>query len=537
MSYNKSYSRPPTHLKIVAIVGVMAIFLFIHLNDCIGQTTTGDTRVRLPRQQTTIYDALNQLTRQTGYFFVYDSELIDNDKRIRIQGIDTDLHTALEIILNDPGLEFSTMGNHILVSQRRETVSASDITIQEEPTPIPDYFIVRGRVLDHETGTPLPQATISIPGKGVGLASNAEGRFLLRLSNTFLDDSLRVSYMGYKSREIPLSMLTDKYIDIILEADYISMQEVIIRYYDPNAIVREALIKLQENYSDKPMYQVNFYREGVQRNKKLLNYSEAIFKVYKPSYGIEFDSEQVMLLKSRNIINADETDTLLLKIRAGVRSALELDIVKSIPVFLNLAYIQDNAFTHVDIVTKDSRAVYAIEFEQTNMEYLPVYRGVLYIDMENLAIIGADFEVHPKYLNISSSIFLSQRSRKFNASFNRIYYSVSYQYFNGRYHLSHVRGDLDVRFRPRNKLFSNNYHVFLEMVVGQLDDKDVTRFSRKETLKTSVAFADQHFEYDYDFWGEHNIIAPEKHIGETFSQIRSKIESIVNEDQETIRPN
>jgi hypothetical protein len=513
----------------VAIVCMMAVFLFIHLNDCIGQTTMADTRVRLPRQQTTIYDALNQVTRQTGYFFVYDSELIDNDKRIRIHGIDADLASALKIIIDDPGLEFTTMGNHILVSQRKEPESVAEMVTQENPAAIPDYFIVRGRVLDLETGMPLPQATISIPGKGVGIASNAEGNFLMRLSNTFLDDYLRVSYMGYKSRELPLGLLTGSNIDITMEADYISMQEVIIRYYDPDAIVKEALAKLPENYSDKPIYQVNFYREGVQRNKKLLNYSEAIFKVYKPAYGAEFDTDQVMLLKSRNIINADETDSLVLKIRAGVRSALELDIVKSIPVFLNLEYMQDNTFKRVDIVSKDSRAVYAIEFEQTNLDYLPVYRGVLYIDMENLAIIGADFEVHPKHIDKSSFIFLSQRSRKFNASFDRIYYSVSYQHYNGRYHLSHVRGDLDVRFRPRNKLFSNNYHVFLEMVVGQLDDKDVTRFSRKETLKTSVAFADQHFDYDYDFWGEYNIIAPENHIGETFSQIRSKIESVVNE--------
>lgn len=491
------------------------------------QTNPLNIRVQLPGQHTTVYDALNQISRATGYFFIYDSDLIDNDKRIRLQRIDQDLKTALNAVLNDPSLDFKVLGNHILVYRPRKVVPENETAAQE--VPLSGFFIIRGRVLDQESGTPLPYATIGIPEKGLGTASNKEGGFLLKLPDSLMDCHLRVSYMGYKSRELPLMLLNNTQSDIFLETDYISMQEVIIRYYDPDAIVREALNKRLENFSNEPVYQTNFYREGVLRNNKLLNYSEALFRVYKPSYDANFDTEQVLLLKSRHIVNVEETDTLVLKIKAGVRSALDLDIIKSIPVFLDADFIGDNNFKHVDIVTRDSKPVYAIEFEQSSESFIPVYRGVLFIDKESMAIIGAEFEVHPKHIDKSSHVFVAQRNRKFNASFERINYTVTYQYFNGRYHLNHVRGDLKMRFRPRNRIFSNNYHVFLEMAVGKIDNREVSRFNRKEVLRTNVTFVDQDFEYDYDFWEEYNIIAPEKQIDEAFTQIRSKIESIVNE--------
>ena len=506
--------------------------LFMHINDCKGQEVLRELEVHLPRQHASVYELLGQISRKTGYFFVYDSDLINNNRRIRLPETTTNLGKLLNTILDDPSLQFKELGNHILIYRDRETpepAQAAALPKQDE-TPLP-YFIVRGRILDAESGTPLPFASIGIQGSGIGVASNAEGIFVMKLSNAHLDQYLHISYLGYKSQQFPMRFLSDRFVDVLMETDYISMQEVIIRYYDPEAIVREAIEKIATNYSSTPVYQVNFYREGVQRNKRLLNYSEAIFRVYKSAYNDNLDSDQVVLLKSRNIVNIEEADTLMLKIKAGIRSALELDVINVLPIFLNLAYLDDNRYNRVDIVNKDSRPVYAIEFEQTNPKYLPVYRGILYIDMESLAILSVDFEVHPKYISKSGFIFLSNKSRKFHATFDRIYYSVSYQFFDGAYHLRHVRGDLEVRFRPRNRLFSNNYLAYFEMVVGQIETRDVTRFSRREVMKTDVIFIDQTFSYDYDFWGQYNIIAPESQINENFSQIRSKIESVINEPE------
>ncbi len=520
--YVHAYGFPVMMVRF-AVVALVMVFL-LPASKASPQTDVFEQQITLPRQQTTIYDALSQLTRQSGFFFIYDSDLINNDQRIRLSSSTQNLRLWLATILDDPGLKYKIIENHILIYRPKEQVSEETVTRPDIETP--EHVIIRGRVLDQETKSPLPYATIIIPDKGLGVASNMNGVFQFRLPADFIHTSVKVSYLGFKTRLLPIELMVDNNIDILLEADYISMQEVIIRHYDPDEIVRKAIANRDQNYSDEPVYQMNFYREGVIYNNKLLNYSEAIFKVFKSAYNNPFDNDQVMLMKSRNISNTDHTDTLIMKIKAGVRSALELDIMKTLPMFLDMEFLHEVEFSRVDLVAKDSKMVYAIEFEQIKTTYLPIYKGVLYIDMESLAILQAEFEVHPKYLNRSKDIFLVRQSRRYNANFDRIAYSVSYQEHNGRFHLSHVRGELEVRFRPRNRIFSRPYYGFLEMAVFGIDDQNVSRFSRRETLRTNTTFADENFGYDYEFWGEYNIIPPEQEITDALTEIKSKIESI-----------
>lgn len=492
-----------------------------------AQTSLLDAEISVPRQHTTIYDLFSQISRQTGLFFIYDSDLIDNNKRIRVAATTATVQHILNTFLEDPTLQAKVVDQHILIFRQPTPTNDTPATNPEEE---PAFFLVRGRILDQESGVPLPHATIMIEGQGMGTISNRDGVFHFRLENDMLKESMKVSYMGYKSQVFPLSLIEGKNIDVMMETDYISMQEVIIRYYDPETIVREALSKRFENYSDQAVYQVNFYREGVYRNRGLLNYSEAIFKIYKAAYDNPLDTDQAVLLKSRNISNMEQADTLILKIKAGVRSALELDILKTMPAFFNEAFLDEVKFSPVDIVTKDSRSLYAIGFEQTNQNFLPIFMGILYIDMKSLALISAEFEVHPKYIDKSSHIFISRLDRGYHLNFDRIHYTVSYQLYNDRYHLSHLRGDLNMKFRKKNRIFSTRYYAFLEMVVGHIENNDVRRFRRRETFKTSTTFIDQKLDYDYNFWGNYNIIPPEQHINEAFSQIKSKIESITTDE-------
>ncbi len=536
MILKKPYDRTKPRMQACSSPGWMVLYVFMLMTLCVllpahqaeAQAQVFDKQISLSRQQTTIYGALNQLSKQVGYFFIYDSDLINNDQRIRLPSATQNMQSWLNIILNDPSLDYKIIENHILIYRHKKPIIQESVAESEQKTP--EFVFIRGRVLEQESGKPLPYASIIIPGKGLGVASNTDGAFQFRIPYDLLQASVKVSYMGFKSQVLPLELLAGNNVDVILETDYISMQEVIIRHFDPNEIVREALAERTQNYSNEPTYHINFYREGVIYNNKLLNYSEAIFKVYKSAYDNPADYDQVMMIKSRNISNTDHTDTLIMKIKAGVRSALELDIMKSIPAFLDLEFLQEVNFSRVDLVTRDSKMVYAIKFEQIKSTYLPIFTGVLYIDTESLAILKADFEVHPKYLNKSKHIFLVRQSRKYHANFDRIGYSVSYLEHNGRYHLNHVRGELEVRFRPRNRIFSKSYKAFLEMAVSRVDEQNATRFDRRETLKTNITFAEQNFDYDYEFWGEYNIIPPEQEVSEALTQIRLKIESIIPEE-------
>ncbi len=505
--------------------GMLIVVFLLMCYPVSAQEVDLGSRINLPKQTTTIYSLLNQISRQTGYFFVYDSQLINNNRSISIARTRKSLKKLLDELLDDPTLKYRVLENHILIYRQLEQEDPPVVQkiVIEEP------FVVKGRLLDQVTGQPLPFASVGIPERAIGISTNTDGFFQLRVPGTLINKSLKISYMGYKSQEIPLELLRGKQMDIMMEADYISMQEVIIRYYDPEAIIKQALDKVRENYSDQPVYLLSFYREGVQRNKKFLNYSEALFRIYKPPYTAPSDPDRVMLLKARNINNVNQSDTLVMKLKAGVRSSIELDIMKHIPDFLDKESLDQYDFVNADIVTRNGSSVYAIEFRQKEEIKQPLFQGFLFVDIESLAFIGAEFEMNPKYINRAQHRFFSQHDPDFITNLEKASYTISYQYYNGHYHLGHVRGELKMKIRQKNQFFSNDYSAFLEMAVCHIDDQDVKRFPRKESLKIHTTFIDQGYEYDNSFWGEYNTIVPERHISEALSQMQSKIESFYEE--------
>lgn len=486
--------------------------------------------ISLPRQNSSVYSVLNQISGQCGYYFVYNTELLDSDRRIRLRGGEKPLAEWLEEIIDDPSLNFQIIENHILV-YRNNSVEITDESISGYGSSS-GLLTIQGRVLDEGSRDPLPFATIGIKGEPLGIITNSDGVFTLQLSLENISKYVTVSHLGYRQQVVPVMLFAENKVDILLETDYVSIQEVMIRYYDPLLIVNSAMDKINENYSEKPVYLMNFYREGVLKSDRFINYSEAIFQVYKSPYDIRPEADQVRLLKSRSISNVDRSDTLVIKIRAGIKSSLGLDFIKNIPDFLDPEYIDEYEFMKTDIISYNGDMAYAVSFEQRQHITQPLYKGILYIEMETLAFLGADFEVHPRYINKAQNQFLTRKNRNYRATIDKAAYSVSYKYFNGRYHLNHVRADLHLKYRKRYQIFSSNYHVFVEMATSKIETENVDRFDRKEVLRTDRVFQDGNHVYDPGFWMGYSIIAPEEKITNSLMLIESKIESVIAEQNE-----
>jgi hypothetical protein len=70
-------------------------------------------------------------------------------------------------------------------------------------------FTVEGCILDSENDEPISYAHIGIPAEHVGTASTQDGTFALELDQKYCDDTLHVSAIGYKTKQIPLSSILD----------------------------------------------------------------------------------------------------------------------------------------------------------------------------------------------------------------------------------------------------------------------------------------------------------------------------------------
>ena len=85
-----------------------------------------------------------------------------------------------------------------------------------------------GKVLDKETNSPLPGATIVIKDSSNGVTSDFDGNFKIKSS---LGDVLVVSYIGYNSIEV---VVVDSEMIILMEPDLAELEEVTISvgYFD-----------------------------------------------------------------------------------------------------------------------------------------------------------------------------------------------------------------------------------------------------------------------------------------------------------------
>lgn len=505
-------------------ISVVLLFLFL-LNPSYSskaQESILNQKISISNQKTTIYEVLSQITQLTGYYFIYDSKLVDSDKRVSVSSDGKALLQVLNEILDDKTLDFRVIEKHILI-YKREVPKNEGQSIKKDSTKV---LSLRGQILDKQTKKPLPFVSIGIIEKNMGTISNYDGFFALKLPSTVMSSVVSISHLGYKSQQIPVQALNEQNVTIFLETEYISIQEIIIRKVDAREVIKKVLANRFVNYPCNPLYITSFYREGVVKDSKYLNYSEAIVKIFKSPITRFRESDQVKLLMSRKVINIDQKDTLIVKIRAGLKSCLTLDIIKNLPDFIDPDFIENYNYSRVDIVSVNSRNAYAIAFEQKETIFEPLYKGVLYIDMETYAIVSADFEVNPRFVEDTDDMFIVKKSRKFSITPEKISYSVGYNLRNGKYYLSHIRGDLTINYKKRYHLFSNDFHVFLELASCQIDTINVLRFPREETFKTNTVFIDSRFKFDETYWGDYNIITPEEKISQALSRMSAKMELI-----------
>ena len=452
-------------------------------------------------------NALQIISRQTGYNFTYDSRLIDSEKKTELTFRDTKLRIILESIIKNDSIIFSVIDKYIIISRSvKSTLAPADSISTGRPN------FITGVIVDDETLEPLPFATIGLRNKGRGTVSNNNGEFSLNIPPDTYTDTLSVSYLGYFGREIPVRQALGNNLTISMNKEFISIPEIIIRNQIPQDIINKAFHAIPHNFGNTPASMTGFYREGVLKKNELQTYSEAVLQIYKSAYSGTLFGDQIKVYKSRKIENTDRRDTLAVRLKAGLSTCLDLDGAKNIFDFISPESIKDYTYRLTDIVTYDEETAYAIEFEQRENVELPLFKGIIYINTDDFGILGADFEINPTLIHKIKDTFVTNSSHGFNTWPVSVKYSVAYRKVNNRYFFSHVRGDLIFTSRQKKRLFNTQFKVFFELAITETDLKNVTRFDRDEVAPIHSVFSRTINSYDPLFWGNQDFLRPEDNL-------------------------
>lgn len=504
---------------------IALIIALISLQDAECQKSILDSTYTFKAGPVRTRNALDLITRTTGYFFTYDSRLLDPEAKTEMTFRDVPLSIVLDSILRNDSLVYSVIDRYIIISR-----AFTPFLPEADAIAPAEKFYVSGLVVDNETMEPLPFATIGIKNKGRGTVSNSNGEFGINIMPDWMNDTLYVSYLGYIAREIPVGTLPGNSYTISMQKEFISIPEIIIRTQVPQEILYKTLSLIPENYGTTPAMLTGFYREGVLKKSELQSYSEAVLNIYKSAYNATFFGDQIRVFKSRKIENTGASDTLAIRLKAGLGTCLELDGAKNTFDFIKRENISDYTYRITDIVSYDDEAAYVIDFEQREGVETALYRGSVYINTYDFAILKADFELHPRMLNKMKDSFISSSSRKFTTWPVSVKYSVSYRKINSRYFLSHVRGDLQFSSKQKRKLFSSQFNVFFEMAITGSNLNNVTRFEREELAPLHSVFTKTITSYDPSFWENQDFLKPEDNLIQALENMKVKLQEF-SEDQ------
>jgi hypothetical protein len=500
------------------VSGFAILFLLMNPPAMNGQVNILDSLFSFREGSIKTGNALNLISQRTGYYFTYDSKIIDAERKTEMSFERVRLKNILDSLLRNDTLRYSVINKYIIIYKSLPPAAAAEVQPEWE------YRNIRGTISDSETGDPLPFATIGIMSKGKGTVTNNNGEFGLKITRDCIDDSLKVSYLGYYDRQIPVWQALGNDFNIKMMREYISIPEIIIRNQAPQEILRKAYNSISKNYGTTPAGLTGFYREAVMKKSELQIYTEAILSIYKAAYTATLFSDQMKVIKSRKIENLGRKDTLTVRLRAGLNSCLLLDgASNTFDFLLPDNYIQYD-YRMTDIVTVGDESAYVIEFKQKPVIDLPLFTGVIYINTYNFAIEQTEFEINPQYIQKIKGDYVSFQKKGYSLWPSSIKYSVSYRRINNRYFLNHVRGDLAFNAKQRKRLFNTSFKVFFELAITDVTLTNVARFDRDEIAPVHSIFSRTITSYDPDFWGNMDFLKPEDNLMQALKNMKVKLQ-------------
>lgn len=387
------------------------------------------------------------------------------------------------------------------------------------------YVEFKGEVVDDRNGNPIISAHLTVNGSNISTITNSEGGFSLKIPADLMSSQVTVSFLGYKSKTVPLSSFSKEYTRITLEESIEVLSEVsIFKATDAKKLIRAMLEKRGENYFDNPTLMTAFYREIIKKGRRNASLSEAVVKIYKqPNSSAKKDD--VAIYKARKSTDYDRLDTLAIKLRGGPFNTLYVDLMKYTEFVFDAGNLEEFKFSFDQPTKMGKKYVYVVDFEEIDKS-LPWYYGKLFIDTETNTLLKASYKLNVDDKDTASQMFVKRKPSRAKVYPVDVNYEINYIESDGKWYYGYGNALLEFVVNWDKKLFNSRYTLNSEMVVTNWEDyKD--KESRKDMnyIRPSVVMVDDISGFaDADFWGNDNVIEPEKSIQNAIEKIQRKLE-------------
>ncbi len=164
-------------------------------------------KLTMDLRNASVVEVLRAIEDQSDYYFVYNKDAIDLDRKVDLNARQMDIREILDFLFRNTEVSYQIADRHIILSSMQ--------TIQQQ-------LQVSGKVSD-EDGSPLPGVTVILKNTTNGTITDAEGNFSLR--NVPPDGVLVFSFVGMSAQEIPVSGRS--VVNVVMREETIGIEEVV----------------------------------------------------------------------------------------------------------------------------------------------------------------------------------------------------------------------------------------------------------------------------------------------------------------------
>ncbi len=166
-------------------------------------------------------EVLKEVTRETGYSFVYNNTSLDLSRTVTVNVSSPDINVVLEAVFEGTGITWILMDKQIAL--RQEEVPQNN----QEAAPQQGVRKIRGQVLDNED-IPLVGADVLVKGTTAGVYTDVDGSYEIEVPDN-PEVSLVFNFFGMKPHE-ELIGSRDR-INVILFPDVEMLDAVVVTGY------------------------------------------------------------------------------------------------------------------------------------------------------------------------------------------------------------------------------------------------------------------------------------------------------------------
>lgn len=382
--------------------------------------------------------------------------------------------------------------------------------------------ILSGRIIDVSTQLPVPFVNIQVKSRSIGTASNEEGEFVFRIPEVYLQDTLRVSCIGYMPHDFPVSALNSN-MTIGLDQATVQLAGITVTAQSGLELLKRVLSKIPENYDTSAVQLTAFYREQVVLDDFELAFTEAVLDVNKVFTVDKVHNDVIRIIKGRkkkiDFGSDGQFYYWMSGISNGARGSLTDDLVKYRDLDFSPFNPPNFRFYNYDIVESiydGQQNLIVLEVSPKNKSKKGIFHLRVFIEEESLAIVKYDYELTEAGVARTSrkdkglAYAIMTRVVQATRDYHKFQGTVAFKRYKDKWYLNGItrHWEILVNSKKRN-MVDAEWKADMHLVVTDISTEHVRPIFQNDIGNNEGSMGSLvGDDYDIGFWETYNIMKP-----------------------------